>query len=94
MEVNSLLLGIGSSKRRAAGEPKAMRVFKLGGHEEKRSEGRIPLKVWKILTPEARIAMKSGEEVKIGLVRDGSAKENKRGGGNCPHSTKRPVLNS
>ena len=34
-----------------------------------------------MLTPKARLAMKSGEEIEIGLVRDGSAKENKREGG-------------
>ena len=59
-----------------------MRAFRLGGHEdEKKSEEYIPLKVWKIITPESRIAMKSSEEVKIGLVKDVSAKDNKHGGG-------------
>ena len=54
----------------------------LGGHEdEKKSEERIPLKVNKILTPEARIAMRSGEEFKIGLVKDSGAKKVKCGGG-------------
>ena len=65
------------------GEPKAVRVFILGGHEdEKNFEDCIPLKVWKMLTPESRTAMKSGEELNIGLVKNGSVKETKRGGGN------------
>ena len=33
MEVKSLLLGNGSNKRRATGEPKALREFRLGVHE-------------------------------------------------------------
>ena len=33
------------------------------------------------MTPEARIGMRSGEEVKIILVKDSGAKEVKRGGG-------------
>ena len=53
----------------------------MGVHEENKSEERIPLKVWKMLTPKDRLAMKSGEEMKISLVRDGGAKENKSGGG-------------
>ena len=52
------------------------------------------LRFGKILTPEAKLDIKSGEEAKIGIVRDGSSKENKHGGGNFPHSTRRPVLNS
>ena len=81
-EVNSLFLGNCSNKRRVTGEPKAMHAIRLGSHgDEKKSEELIPLKVWKILTPEARIAMESGEEVKIGLVKYGSTKETKRGGG-------------
>ena len=95
MEVKSILLGNGSNKRRAAGEQKAMHIFRLGGHEDKKnSEECIPLKVCKILTPKARIAMKSGEEVKIGIFKDGSAKETKHGGGGVTHSTRRPVINS
>ena len=52
------------------------------------------LRFGKMLTPEAKLDIKSGEEAKIGIVRDGSSKENKHGGGNFPHSTRRPVLNS
>ena len=59
-----------------------MREFRLGGHEDdNNSEESILLKFWKILTPEARIAVRSGEEVNIGLINDSSAKEFKRGGG-------------
>ena len=81
MEINSLLLGSGFNKRIATREPKLLRKFRLGGHEdEKRPEERIPLKVWNILTPQARIAMKFGEEVNIRLVKDGSVRETKCGG--------------
>ena len=73
----------GSNKSIETGEPKVLSEFRFGGHEgEKKSEERIPLKVWKMLTPEARISIWSGEEVNIGLVRDGVVKEIKRGGGN------------
>ena len=87
MEINRLLLGNGSNKRRATGEPKALREFRLVRHEdEKKSEELTLLKVWKILTPEARIAMRYGEEVKIGIVKDGGTKEIKSGGGKMsPH---------
>ena len=74
-------MGSGSNKRRATGELNAMQAFKMGGHEENNTDERISLKVWKMLTPKARLDNKSGEEVKIGLVRDGFAKENKCRGG-------------
>ena len=80
MEVNSLLLGSGCNKRRSTGEHKELRALRLGGNkDEKKSEESIPLKVWKILTPETKIAMRSGEEVKIGLVKDSGANEVKHG---------------
>ena len=34
-----------------------------------------------MLTPEARLEIKNGGEAKIGIVKDGGAKENKLGGG-------------
>ena len=80
-EVNSLLLG-SSNKRRAIGEQKTLRDLRLGEHEEaKNSEDRIPLNVWKMMTPEARIAMNYGEEVNIGLVKDRYVKMVNHGGG-------------
>ena len=90
MEVNSLLLGNVSNNRRATGEPKVLRAFRLGRHEdEKKSEELTPLRVWKILTPEARIAMRYGEEVKIGILKDGGTKEIKHGGWKMyPHQKK------
>ena len=81
MEVKSLLLGSGYNKRRATCEQNSLRALRLGGHDnEKKLEERIPLKFWKMLTPEAMITMRSGEEVKIGLVKDSGVKEVKRGG--------------
>ena len=53
----------------------------MGGQEEIRSEERIPFKVWKMLTPKASLAIKNGGEAKIGIVKEGGAKENKRGRG-------------
>ena len=54
-EVNSLLLG-SSNKRRAIGEQKTLRDIRLGDHEDaKKSEDRITLKVWNMMTPESNI---------------------------------------
>ena len=68
IEVNSLLMGNVNNNRRATGEAKAIRGFKLVGQEETRSEERVPFKVWKMLPPEARLAMNnSGETIRQGL---------------------------
>ena len=67
-----------------------MRDLRLGENEEKKmQEECIPLKVWKIMTPEARIAMRSGEEVSIGLVKDSGANEVKREGGKMSQQHKK-----
>ena len=80
-KVNTLLLGSGSNKRRDICEQNTLCDIRLGDHNEKKTEEeRTPLKVWKMMTPKARIAMRSGEEVNIGLVKDIGAKEVKRGG--------------
>ena len=52
----------------------------MGGQEESRSEERIPFKVWKMLTPESSLAINNVGEAKIGIVKEGGAKENTRGG--------------
>ena len=47
MELNSFLFSSGSNKKRATDEQKALRAFRLVGHDnEKKLEERIPLKVW------------------------------------------------
>ena len=80
-EVNSLLLGSGSNKRRATGEQKALRAIRLGDQKDnKTQEERITPKVMKMMPPEARISIRSGEEVKIILVKDICEKEVKYGG--------------
>ena len=80
-DVNSLLLG-SSNMRRGIGEQKTLHDIRLCDHEDaKKSEDRIPLKVWNLMTPEARIAMRSGEEVKIRLVKNSAAKTVKHGRG-------------
>ena len=48
-------MAIGLNKRRATGEPKAMRSFKMGDHEEKKTEERITLKVWNRLNSKSRL---------------------------------------
>ena len=78
--VNRLLLGSGYNNRRSTGGQKPLRALWLGNNEDKKTqEERSPLKVWKMMTPEARIAMRSGEEVDIVLVRDSGTEEVKRG---------------
>ena len=67
-------MGNGSIRRRVTGEAKAIRGFKLDGQEDSRLEERTPLKVWKMLTPEDRLAINNGGEAKIGIVKDGGAK--------------------
>ena len=53
-EVNILLLG-SSNKRRAIGEQKTLRALRLGDHENaNKLEDCTPLKVWKMMTSEAR----------------------------------------
>ena len=47
MEINSFLFSSDYNKRRATDEPKALRAFRLVGHDnEKKSEECIHLKVW------------------------------------------------
>ena len=89
IEVNGLLVGNGSSKRRETGEAKAISGFKLGGQEDSRLQERIPLKVWKMLTPEARIIIRYGGESKIGIVKKGGAKEHRHGGGEFSSQNKK-----
>ena len=80
-EVKRFLLG-SSNNRRSIGEQKALRALRFGDHKNvKRSEDRFPLKVRKMMTPEARIAMRSSEEVIIGLVNYSVTKAGKPGGG-------------
>ena len=80
-ELKSLLLG-SSNNMTAIGEQKIIHAHRLGDNEDaKKLEDRIPLKVWKMMTLESRIAMRSGEEVEIGLVKDSAAKTGKRVGG-------------
>ena len=75
-------MGSGYNKKRATGEQKALCAIRLDNHKDaKKSEERILLKVWKILNPKASIAMCSGEEDNIRLVKDRGTKEVKRGGG-------------
>ena len=81
-EVNILLLGKGPNKRIATGKNNALRALILGNRkEEKKSEGRITFKVWKMLTPEANTNLRSGEDVKIGIVKDDAMNTGGTGGG-------------
>ena len=88
-EVNSLLLGSGSNKRISIDEQKTLWALRLGDHEDKKTEERIPLKVWKMTTPEANIAMRSGEEVKVGIVKDSTANMVKHEGGKMSQQQKK-----
>ena len=74
-------MGNSSSKRRATGETKAIRGFKLSGQEESRSSENVTLKVWRMLITEARTIIRESGEGKIGVVKGGRVMENRRGGG-------------
>ena len=87
-EVNSLLMGNCSVKRRATGEAKAIRGFKTGGQETKGSNERIPYKFWKMLSPDAQELISSGGEGKVGLVTEGGVNASSHGGGNFPRRTR------
>ena len=82
-EVNCLIMGNCSVKRRSTGEAKAIRGFKSGGHEANRSQERVPLKVWRMLSPEAQDLIKAGGEGNIGIVKEDGVKAPMHGGGNC-----------
>ena len=60
-EVNGLLMGNCSNKRRATGKAKDIRGFKLGGQEANRSQDRIPSKVWRMISPEAQALIRTVE---------------------------------
>ena len=80
-EVNRLLLGKDSSKRRVTGKVKALREFNLSRQEElKRSEDRISQKVWNVLTKDAQDALHRGDSTKIGVVKEDSINIGKPGG--------------
>ena len=87
-EVNSLLMGNVSVKRRATGEAKAIRGFKTGGKEVKGSKEIIPYKFWKMLSPDAQALIRSGGEGKIGLVSEGGVKASSHEGGKLSKTNK------
>ena len=77
-EINSLLLGKGSNKRRDTGDTNNSCALKLGGKEDdKRSEDLVPFKLWKMLTTDFHAYLRRGNSVKIGLVKDNAAKRGK-----------------
>ena len=77
-----------SFKRRATGEAKAIWGFKTGGQEANGSKERVPLKVWKMLSPDAQDLIISGGEGKIGLVKEAGVKANRHGGGKFSKTNK------
>ena len=83
-------MGSGSNKRRDIGEQKTLHALRLGDHKDKKTqEESIPLNIWKMITPKARTAMYSGEEVNIGVVKDSGAKVVKHGGGRISQKHKK-----
>ena len=70
-EVNSLLLGKRSSKKRVPGKVKALREFELDGQEElKRLEYHVPHKVWNFLTKDAQDILHWVDITKVGIVKE------------------------
>ena len=81
-EINSLLLGKGSKKRKTTDKDKALHVIKLDGQEyEKRSEDRFPFKFWKMLTTDAQVDLCWGDAINIRLVKYNSVNTGKPRGG-------------
>ena len=94
-EVNSLILGAFLNKKRATGEVKTLRLFKLSVQEEdKRSEKRVNFKVLEMMTKDAQDTFCWGDIVKIRCVRDDTIETGKPGGGvgGCHQSTRRSEL--
>ena len=60
----------------------------MGGQEANRSQERVPLKVWRILSPEAQALIKDGGERNIGIVKEGGVKEKRHGGGELSKTNK------
>ena len=87
-EVNNLLMGNVYVKRRATGKAKAIWGFKLGGQEANYLQERVPLKVWRMLYPEAQDLIKAGGEGKIGIVKEGGVKAKRGGGGKLSKTNK------
>ena len=94
-EINILILGKGSNKRRVTVDAKVLCALKLGVQEdEKRSEDHVSFKVRKMLTTDAQADLRRGDGVNIGLVKDHEVKTGKPGGGRCTHITRRVKLSS
>ena len=53
----------------------------MGGQEANRSQERVPLRVWRMLSTEAQALIKDGGEGKIGIIKEGGVKEKRHGGG-------------
>ena len=87
-EVNSLLMGNCSVKRRATGEAKAIWGFRTGDQEANGSKERVSLKVWKMLSIYAQDLIRSGGEGKIGLVKEARVKANRHGRGKLSKTNK------
>ena len=87
-EVNSLLMGNCSFKRRATGEAKAIQGFRTGGQESNASKEGVPHKVWKMHSPDAQDLIRSGGEGNIGLVKEAGVKAPRHGGGGLSKTTK------
>ena len=75
-------------KRRATGKAKAIRGFRTGGQEASGLKESVPLKVWKMLSPDAQDLIRSGREEKIGLVKESRVKANRHGGGKLSKTKK------
>ena len=92
-EINILILGKGSNKRRVTIYAKVLCALKLGVQEdEKRSEDCVSFKMWKMLTTDAQADLRRDDGVNIGFVKDHEVNMGKPGGGRCTHITRRVKL--
>ena len=94
-EVNSLLMGNCSVKRRVNGEAKAIRGFKTGDSSGNGSgdTDKVPYRVWKMLSLEAKLLIKSGKEGKIGIAEGSVGKAGGRGGEKMSKANKKRRTN-
>ena len=77
-DLNRLLQGNVLAKRRDTGEVKLLCALKLDGQEGiSRSENHVPRKVWMTMAKDAQDALRQGDSVNIGIVKEDTTRPGK-----------------